>query len=71
VAITAQTAKCQEMLSRIDSPDFNLKDLERLKEIYRDDTRYFVQRPFWGAMYGKLIEMAECYLLMKNVQGGK
>jgi len=69
VVTVVQTAEYQDMIKRIDSPDFNLKDLEKLKDIYRRDTYYFVQHPFYGAIFGKLIEWAECYFLMKNVQG--
>jgi hypothetical protein len=60
-----------KMIERLDAKDFNVKDIEELKRIFREDIKYWAQHPFWGAVFGKLVDYTECYCIMKNARGGK
>jgi hypothetical protein len=67
LAVNARTADIQRILSRLDAPDFNVKDVEELKRYYKEDTKYWLQHPFWGAVYGKLLDYVELYCIQKNM----
>ena len=57
------------IIKRLDASDFNIKDVEELKRIFREDMKYWCQHPFWASIYSKLLDYTELYLITRNVQG--
>ena len=62
-------AEFQRMLTKIDGPDFNIKDLNELREMWKKDCKYWLKDPFWGAVLGKFFDLAEIGLIKKNMGG--
>jgi len=63
------TAEFQDMLRRMDDADFNVKDLNALRDIWKRDYKYLLAHPFWGVAIGKLMDLAEIGLIKKNMGG--
>ena len=65
VVVTADDKK--RIIERMDAPDFNAKDIDELKRIFREDGKYWAQHEFWGCIYSRLLDYTELYLIRKNM----
>lgn len=61
-------AEFQRMLTKIDGPDFNIKDLNELREMWKKDSKYWLKDAFWGAVLGKMMDLAEIGLIKQNME---